>query len=225
MYTHHGQQLEMPDYIGTDITSATQDAEDRTFQIIVNDSVHIVGKEGGLIQYQNPPGNSLVKEGRKIYVTTTRYKADKIPLDGMTLYGQSFEMKKAALERKGLKTKIRDYRYDALTNNAILEMWQGDKLLVSRSKDTDGLTLEKGSVVEFILSSPEGGSTTIMDCLGKTVSTARFMHPNLRLEIENQGEFDTNNLEKAIITSQSPEADGLSSLPHGSSIRVVVKAP
>ena len=49
-YTNHGQELEMPDYIGVQLDEASKNAEDKTFQIVVTDSVHIVGTAGGEIQ-------------------------------------------------------------------------------------------------------------------------------------------------------------------------------
>ncbi len=222
IYTHHGQQLQLPNYIGMHIDKAMQDAQDKTFEIVVNDSVHIVGKPGGTIFNQNPIGGSLVKENRKIYVTTTKYNADIVDLTGMVLYGQSYELKKAALERKGLITKIRDYRYEALTHNSILEMWQGNKLLISRNKDTKGLKLEKGSTVELILSTPNS-QTVVPNLIDKTVSAARFMTPNLHLDIRYAGDLGIHDEDEAIIISQSPTAN--TSLSNGSTIQVVVKAP
>jgi len=53
-YTHHGQKLEMPNYIGINHVEAKKDAEKKSFVLIVEDSLHIVGKPGGEIIDQNP---------------------------------------------------------------------------------------------------------------------------------------------------------------------------
>lgn len=225
IYTNHGQQLEMPNYIDIHLDDARLSANERSFEIIVNDSVHIVRKPGGLIQIQNPRPGSLVKEKRKIYVTTTKYQADLVDLSDMTMYGQGYEMIKSALERKGVRTKIRDYKYDPLTNNAILEVWQDDKLLISQSMNPDQIKLEKGSALEFILSTPEGGSEVVQNLVSRTVNTARFMHQYLTLDITYANDLGVDDVEKAIIISQSPRADGVTSLTHGSKIQVTVKAP
>lgn len=211
----------MPNYIGEQISDAVESAQERTFQIIVNDSVHIVGKPGGLIQNQNPKPGALVKENRKIYVTTTKYRADRVDLSDMQIYGRSYEMVKAALERKGLRTGIKGYRYDQAPN-VVLELWTKDDLLVSRGKNPDKLELEKGARVEFVVSSPEGGSELVQNVVGRSVNTARFIHQQLTISIENEAEI-TGDIEKAVIVSQSPRADGLKSLPHGSSISVRVR--
>ena len=223
-YTNHGQKLEMPNYMGTPLVDAQQSAHERTFQIIVNDSVHIVGKAGGLIQNQNPRPGSLVKENRKIYVTTTKYKADEVDISGLTLYGQGYEMMQAALQSKGVRAKVKGYRYDRYTNNTILEVWQNGKIIISQRLNPKQLKLAKGSELEFILSTQEGGSEVVQNLIGKTVNTARFIPQYLTLDIINASDFRSDELEKAIIISQSPEADGSTSLSHGGTIRVRVKA-
>lgn len=220
IYTHHGQQLVLPDYVDTHIAEAKVDAQKNSFDIIVSDSVHIVGQPGGIIQTQNPPGGAIVKEKRKIYVRVTKYLADQVDLTGITLYGQSFPMKKAFLERKGVKTNVIGRRNDNGTDNIILEVSQNGKTLISSSKKADGLKIDKGSTLDFIISTTEGGTSTIPNLIGKSVKAARFMAPHLTIEVHNTslGE-DTPN---ATIISQSPEYDGLSTLPNGSVITVTI---
>ncbi|HMR88851.1 MAG TPA: PASTA domain-containing protein, partial [Saprospiraceae bacterium] len=59
VYTNHGQKLELPKYIGKNIDDAKEAADDASFEIVVNDSIFIVGKEGGIITDQNPKPGSL----------------------------------------------------------------------------------------------------------------------------------------------------------------------
>ena len=73
-YTHHGESLLLPDYRDFSIEDARNDAEKKSFELLVADSVFIVGKKGGLILDQNPKGDSKVKQNRKIYVTVTKEK-------------------------------------------------------------------------------------------------------------------------------------------------------
>jgi len=48
-YTNHGQKIELPDYIGINFATAKEDAEDKTFKLVVKDSIHKVGVKGGEI--------------------------------------------------------------------------------------------------------------------------------------------------------------------------------
>ena len=48
LYTRHGQSLELPDYNGWNLEEALTDAADKSFRMAVLDSIHIVGKPGGV---------------------------------------------------------------------------------------------------------------------------------------------------------------------------------
>ena len=161
MYTNHGQKLELPNYIGEPIDSSKDDAKSRSFEIIVNDSVHIVGKSGGLVQIQNPPGGSLVKENRKIYVTITKYKADKVSLEDMRFYGEDFNQITAQLKTRNIYTNIKSKQFDGINQNSVLEVWYNGKLVIDRRKGAKGLVIDKGDTLDFVISSSQGGLSLI----------------------------------------------------------------
>jgi len=93
-YTNHGQKLELDDYVGVHYQKATKDSKKESFELIVKDSIHKVGQPGGLIIAQNPPGGSLVKENRKIYVDITKYNPDEIALESLSaMYGTQYNSK------------------------------------------------------------------------------------------------------------------------------------
>ena len=221
IYTNHGQQLMLTDYVDMHISEALEDANKNSFEIIVNDSVHIVGTPGGIIQTQNPRGGALVKEKRKIYVRMSKYQADEMDISGISLYGQNYPMKKAALERKGIKTNVIGTKFERLADNIILEVSQKGITLISQSIKPKKLLVDKGSTLDFIISTSKGGTTPIPDLIGNPINRAGFLAPDFRIEIINRG--DVIDESSAIIESQSPEYDGLSSLAHGSTIKVRVK--
>jgi len=225
VYTNHGQQLEMPDYIGESLVDAELSAEERTFEIIVNDSVYIVDKPGGLIQNQNPAGGSLVKENRKIYVTTTKFIADQVDLSDLSFYGEAFNLMRASLQSKGIRAKIKEFKYDPYTSNTILEVLYGGKTIISKSLNPEDLKLPKGSELEFVVSTQEGGNEVVQNLVGRSVGEAKFMLRRLTLDISYANDLGIEDTDAAIIVSQSPSADGATALPHGSAIQVTVKAP
>ncbi|MDQ3141875.1 MAG: PASTA domain-containing protein, partial [Bacteroidota bacterium] len=67
IYTHHGQELELPDYVGQPYEDAAKNARRKKFRMSVLDSIHVLGKPGGIILKQDPPPHTLVKEKRMIY--------------------------------------------------------------------------------------------------------------------------------------------------------------
>lgn len=228
IYTHHGQKLEMQDYVNAHISDAQSDAKRRSFVMIVNDSVHIVGKPGGIIQNQNPPGGSYVKEGRKIYVTTTKYSADMIDIASvLPLYGQDYESKKNQLQQKAIASEIKEFRYDPLTTGTILEVWHNDQVIIDSRLDPKNYTLERGSKLQFVISSPEGGSHIVPQLVGRRLGEARWTVEALKLKIGSikiANDASVTDIENAVIISQYPDADGITTLNTGDAIDVVLKA-
>lgn len=223
-YTNHGQQLELPDYIGQHISEASDDAEKRSFEIIVNDSIHIVGKKGGLIREQNPKGGSKVKENRKIYVTVTKHTADKITVaDLPELYGRDFNRKRKELAYKNINAKVKSYRYDSGEPDHILEVWYKGMQIIGRSVNKKKVEINVGDTLDFVLSSDGGGQFDIPDLVCMTLSEAKWSLESSKLAlgkvIEN-GSID--NPEDAYIISQSPSPSIVDKIATGEPINVTI---
>lgn len=229
IYTNHGQRLELPDYIETNYEEAINDARDKSFELIVNDSTHIVGKPGGIILNQNPKGGSFVKEKRKIYVTISKYQPDLIALEDLPrLYGENFEMKAAELRSRQLKSRIIGTKYDPIGNFTILEVWHNGEKVIDNAGRKKGVMIEKGSYIDMIISNPEGGSHVIPQLVGKTLDAAHLLVQVLKLRIGDvieNGEIAPENMGRAIITEQYPPHDGISTLATGERINVTVVPP
>ncbi len=228
IYTNHGQKLELPDYIGSHISDANRDADRKSFEIIVNDSVHIVGQPGGIIHHQNPPGGSKVKEGRKIYTTITKYNADKVDIAStFPLYGQDYEAKKNQLQQKAIASEIKEFKYDPLTTGTILEVWHNGRPIITRDRDLKSYEMERGDKLAFVVSTPEGGSFVIPNLVGQTVKRARWAVENSKFRIGNityANDLGVDDPENAVIVSQSPAYDGVTLMTSGESIDIVIKA-
>jgi len=205
-YTNHGQQLELPDYVGVNYEKAKEDAEDRTFDLIINDSIHIVGKPGGEILDQNPVAYSKVKENRKIYVTTAKYNADMLSLENLpALYGKQYEGKKRELSYLDINADVKGYVYDPGEPDHILEVWHEGRKIISSSGNAKNVNIEKGGSLQFVLSKRGGGQMEIPDLKCKQVSVAEFIltQSSLTVGTVNQN-GEITDLEKAYIISQYP---------------------
>ena len=227
LYTHHGQKLELPNYVDQRLIEAIDDAEQRSFQIIVNDSVHIVGKPGGLIQNQNPKGGSLVKQNRKIYVTTTKHQPDIVDIaEILPLYGQDYDMKSAELQRQSISSTVKETKYDPLADNIILEVWQDGEMLISRQRNPESLQLEKGSRLEMVVSTKEGRQYLIPNLVGKSVRDARNILDLMRIRMGSINTIDgrpVDNVETAKIVRQNPEFDQVSFITVGDAVDIVIE--
>ncbi len=223
-YTNHGQELELPEYIDQHIDEAAKDAEDRSFKIIVNDSIHIVGQPGGLIKEQNPKGGSKVKENRKIYVTVTKYNADKIKVGDLPeLYGREFNRKQKELAYKSINAVIKSRRYDPGEPDHILEVWYKGQQIIGRSTNRKNVEINIGDTLEFVLSSDGGAEITVPDITCMTLSEARFLLESNKIQlgkiIQNG---DINDPEEAYIMSQSPSPGITQKITMGDAINVTI---
>ena len=224
IYTNHGQKLELPSFIEMSVTDASELANDKSFEIIVNDSVHLIGKPGGLIIDQNPKPNSKVKENRKVYVTTTKYIADRIKVKGLPiLYGREFERKSKELSYMDLKSVVRDYIYDPGEPNHILEVYYNGQLIVNAEERKEEVEIEKGGTLEFILSKGYGGEMSVPNVVCMDYESASFLIENLKLkigEVVHDGEI--SDLTSAYIIQQEPEFIADQTIQIGDEIKLTI---
>lgn len=224
IYTHHGQELAMPDYTGFQYEDAVKDAGRKRFRMSIQDSLHVLGKPGGEILKQNPAPGALVKSNRMIYVTITKRSADKI-LSGRLpeMYGKSYDRKKRELEEHfEIKSRIIDTRYDPGDPGQVLEVkYKGKTVMDSKGRD-NSVQIEKGDYLDFIISARSGGKVEVPDLTCKTYEEAQFLLEGLGLvigEVSQSG--DIQDLNTAYIISQEPGPDG-SMIEMESAIRVTV---
>jgi D-alanine-D-alanine ligase len=225
LYTNHGQQLELPDYTGQLYEAALKDADKRSFRMVVNDSIHQVGKPGGLIITQNPISGSKVKENRKIYVTTTKYSADLISVASLpTLYGTEYNSKCKDLKYLEIECKVRSYKYDAGEKDHILEVYYNNELIVSKVGRKNDVMIEKGASLEFVLSNKQGAIVKTPDLKCMNLGAARFNIEARKLQVGNiQAVGEITNQDAAYIVGQSPNAKYGESIESGSTIDLVIQ--
>ena len=225
-YTNHGQKLELPKFIGMDIKDAEEKSEDLTFELIVNDSIFIVGKPGGIITDQNPKPLSLVKEGRKVYVTITKYGTESISVaDLPTLYGNSFDQKKTELKYRDIECIVRDHIYDPGEPNHILEVWYNGELIISKDGKKNEIQILKGGTLECVVSQRDGGDVTIPDLACLTIDEARFLLESSKLllgDIIKKGNSEPDA--ELFVVTQSPLYDGISNIKMGQKVNITVSS-
>lgn len=223
-YTNHGQKLELPNYVNQQYKEAQKDAKSKTFEIIVTDSIHKVGKAGGLIIDQNPTPGSMVKEKRKIYVNITKYSPDKFKIGDLPiLYGNDFDQKRTELKYLDITSKIREEKYDPGEPNHILEVWYNNKLIIDNKPVNPNVEIDKGGTLEFVISKREGGKGLIPDLVCQEYSAAETMALLSKFQIgsiKEQGKITDRNT--AFVISQSPISDGVSELSFNSDISVII---
>jgi beta-lactam-binding protein with PASTA domain len=225
-YTHHGQELELPDYTGYQYEEAVRHAKKKKFRMSIQDSVHILNKPGGEIIKQNPDPGTLVKQNRMIYVTITKRSPDKIVSGRLPeMYGKNYDRKKRELaEHFQIQSRITDTRFDPGEPGQILEVrYKGQVLIDARGRNND-VQIEKGDVLDFVISTTGGGKVEIPNLVCKTYEEAQFLLENLGLKVGRLTEDGAvPSLQTAYIVAQDPPADG-SIIDMESSIQLTISA-
>lgn len=225
IYTHHGQKLRMPDYINSPLKTAREDAEDRTFKIVVTDSVFIVGKPGNIILSQNPNPNVYVKENRTIYVTVTKSRAEKVRVKDLPrLYGEKFSLKAKELKiGYKIESEVIGKAYDPGPEDHILAvLYYGDTIVTSTHRKGN-VEIEKGSKLQFILSKQTGGLVSIPNLRCRRFAEAKFLLSSFGLYIHISEESeDVPDLNQAFVKFQQPLYDPAGKIRMGDTIQVTL---
>jgi len=223
-YTNHGQQLELPDYVGTHVNQAIDHAEAHSFQIVITDSLFIVGKEGGEILSQTPTPLSKVKEGRKIFVTISKFDADKISVAKLpVLYGKNFERKRKELKQGyELNAEIVGTQYDPGPAGHIMSVIYKGDTIITRKGRKNNINLEKGEKLEFILSKKGEGKLDIPDLLCLSYREARFLLESYDVDVQIFEDGGIEDLESSYIWRQQPAYAPGAKITMGSLMEVYV---
>ena len=226
IYTHHGQKLEMPDYRNVHVDEAREDAKERSFEILVNDSLFKVGTPGGMILNQNPVAGSMVKENRKVYVDISRYNATTNRFGDLPMmYGREYNSVKRSLSHLEIESSILRYKYDAGEADHILEVWYNGEQIDGRSGRNDDVEIKTGTGLEFVLSKKEGGEVAIPDLRCEMLGMAKWKLQRTRLKlgrIEKQG-LITTNLDSCYIVRQIPAYNDSTKIAMGTVISILVQ--
>lgn len=204
-YTNHGESLQVHDYIGMDLDDAMKKANDRSFSIVVNDSLYVEGKAPNMVISQNPSPLSRVKEKRKIYLTVTKQIAEPMTLPNLYGGNDDYASYQRKLKRLGVKSRIVGRRFSSkLEENTILEViFKGDTI----TEELDSrYQVAKGSTVEFVVTERGGGKVPIPNLICQKYDGARFIVGNFNLNVGSIIEDATvTNKNNAYIWKQVPK--------------------
>lgn len=205
-YTHHGESVQVPSYVGMGFREAAKKARARDFSVAISDSLYVPGKPPGEVIDQHPKPESQVKEGRTIYFTVAKNNPDIIKLPGLD-GGDDYDLYSRKLSRLGLKPRIAARVADArLEPNTIVEViYRGDTIT---DRIRRGFQVEMGGTLDFVVSEKITLLVSIPDCVCQTYDAAKFLIQSSNLSIGNvikdASLVDENN---AYVYRQMPKYD------------------
>ncbi len=102
--SNHGQTYEVPDFRDQHVDDVMREAKDSRFEIVVNDTTFINGKELGIVLHQDPKPQARAKEGRLIYLTVNSSERPKREIP--KLYGNNYKHAEQVLSTYEFKHSI-----------------------------------------------------------------------------------------------------------------------
>ena len=147
VYTRHGEEVEMPDFIGQDSETLLENVASNDFIFVVTDRVYDKSKEEGVILKQNPQATELVKKGRKVYLTIASAEPPKVKmpeLRDVSLRQAEIMLKAIGLELGGVIYKpspfanaVLDQLHNGRAIGAGTEISSGEKITLVIGKDLE----------------------------------------------------------------------------------------
>lgn len=218
-YTNHGESVQVPSYVGMNFREAARKAKSRNFNVSVADSIYEPGKAPGIILSQDPNPQSRVKEGRTIYFTITKNNPDIIRLPALA-GNDDYDIYSRKIVRLGLKPRIIARVPDPAEPNTILEViYRGDTI----TRKVEGFTLEKGSIVDFVVSEAVTLTVSIPDCVCQSLDAAKFLVQTSELSVGAIiPDGSVTDPETAYVYRQKPSYDANGTMRKGEQIDLYI---
>jgi beta-lactam-binding protein with PASTA domain len=106
LYVKLGREIEMPDVLELSLQDARAKLTDNGFRVMVSDSLYDSKHPGGTVIEQNPYPYSMVKKGRRVYLTVS---IGERPVIMPNLFGVSPREAELILESRDLKLNGKGY--------------------------------------------------------------------------------------------------------------------
>lgn len=165
-FSRHGKSTKVGNYVNKNVKEVIRDAEDNGFEIVVTDTLYREGFPADLVIDQNPLANSLVKQGRTIYLKITKAAGDLVQLpdiagrDEINFYIRNLEM-------LGVKAGRIDTVLDAnLIDGTIKQVLVRGRDVTGILGGVPGVKVPQGSAVDFVISKKESDEAEIPDLVG-----------------------------------------------------------
>ncbi|MBR1573599.1 MAG: PASTA domain-containing protein [Bacteroidales bacterium] len=140
--THHGQEIEVPDFSNMNVNEARYNASLSNMRVEVIDSVYIRRMGRGLVYSQNPKAGSRVKKGRRVLLTINSVTPKKVQMPN--LVGYSMRQAKAEILSRGLNLGKLIYVSDMATNNVLRQLRRNREIPA-------GTMVDSGSEIDLVV--------------------------------------------------------------------------
>ena len=211
IYARQGEEYELPEVVGRNIAELKAD-NPIGLDIVVMDSIFRPGVEGGQILTQDPKAGTMVKKGRKLYITMTAYNAEESVMP--ELAGLTVRQAIAELNACGLTVGKLKFVEDPYKNNVIDQSCKGKTVYA-------GQQIERGSVMDLVVGLGDGGGGNVVPfVIGKTPDKARRDILAASLNVGREHYSGVREKSTAVVYRQEPDYTGVSKYPYGTEVEL-----
>jgi len=208
-YGRVGQEYPTPYVVGSYIDELGNDELELSYVVV--DSVYQPNQRGGYILRQDPDSGSMIKRGRKIYLTIASYNPDNAVVPDL----RSLSVRNAIsqLENEGLHGGRLIFVDDP--HHVVLDQRYKGRTVAS------GRRLEKGAQVDLVVGNAGNEKLTIIPyVVGSAPSKARrdILSSSLNVGAEHYDRI--TDMSRAIVYKQSPSYTGRNTATFGSSVEL-----
>lgn len=210
MYGRTGQEYRTPYVVGSYFNELNND-DGLNLQYVIIDSVYQPNHRGGYIIKQDPDSGSLIKKGRKIYITVASYFPDNAIVPDL----RSLSVRHAItqLENVGLHGGKLIFKDDP--HHAVLEQRYKGRAVA------EGRRLEKGAMIDLVVGRGTGNNHTIVPyTIGLSPTKARRDILSSSLNVGREHYDGISDMSRAIVYRQSPAYTGRSTAEYGSTVEL-----
>ena len=210
-YAHVGQEYKMYDIIGQKIDQLS-DSNDIRLKYVIIDSIFDDNLEGGIILTQDPKAGSMIKRGRKVYVTIAAYSAEDAVMPDLT----DMTVRQAISQLSSVGFSVGRLKFvESPFRNAVLEQTHKGRVI------QPGTQLEKGSVINLTVGMGEGNNTNIVPfVIGKSMTKARTAILSSSFNIGEEHFNGVADRSHAVVVRQEPDYTGVSRYPYGTQVEL-----
>lgn len=177
-YTHHGEELSVPDVYGMNISDAETAITQGNLRFTVYDSVYNSKFEPGAVLDQQPKAGAIVKRNRNIFLTINSLKPEQVRFPNLVdnSFRQAYEM----LLTSGFKVGKLEYEENQFFNLVLYPKYNGDSIAA-------GSKIDKGATIDLVLGKGNNRRILAPNLMGKSIQQAK---ENILLSNMNIGRID-----------------------------------
>ena len=211
LYARQGQEYELPDVVGMNIAELQAD-NPIELDVVVMDSIFRPGQEGGRILTQDPKAGTMVKKGRKLYITMTAYSPEDAVLP--ELAGLTVRQAVSELLSEGLEVGTLKFVEDRYKNSVIDQTCKGKTVYA-------GQQIARGSVIDLTVGLGDStGRSVVPFVIGKTSEKARRDILSLSLNVGKEHFNGVKHKETAVVYRQEPDYNGVNKYEYGTEVEL-----